>query len=43
MAIRAVVVDDDKETLDLFCDLLARHKILVVGNGYKGKEAVLLY
>jgi len=43
MTIRAVVVDDDKETLNLFCDLLASHKIKVVGKGYNGQEAVFLY
>ena len=31
MTIRAIVVDDDKETLNLFCDLLTSHKIKVVG------------
>jgi len=43
MTIRAVVVDDDKETLNLFSDLLTSHKIKVVGKGYNGQEAVFLY
>jgi len=43
MTIRAVVVDDDEETLDLFCDLLTSHKIKIVGKGYNGQEAVFLY
>ena len=43
MAIRAVVVDDDKETLNLFCDLLTSHKIQIAGKGRNGQEAVFLY
>ena len=43
MTIRAVVVDDDKETLHLFCDLLTSHKIKIVGKGYNGQEAIFLY
>jgi len=43
MSIRAVVIDDDQDTLDLFCDLLATHDIHVVGKGYNGKEAVFLF
>ena len=43
MPIRAVVVDDEKETLDLFSELLANHEIKVVGTGYNGQEAVFLF
>ncbi len=43
MPIRAVVVDDEKETLDVFSELLANHEIKVVGTGYNGQEAVFLF
>ena len=43
MPIRAVVVDDEKETLDVFSELLANHEIKVVGRGYNGQEAVFLF
>lgn len=43
MSIRAVVVDDEKDTLDLFCTLLTSHNINVVGKGYNGEEAVFLF
>lgn len=41
--IRAVIVDDDKETIQLFSDLLSSNGIKVVGKGYNGQEAVFLY
>ena len=41
--IRAIVVDDDKETLQLFSDLLASNGIKVVGKGYNGQDAVFLF
>ena len=43
MPIRAMVVDDEKETLDVFSELLANHEIKVVGRGYNGQEAVFLF
>ncbi|MFB5648637.1 MAG: response regulator [Candidatus Nitrosomaritimum aestuariumsis] len=43
MLIRAVVVDDEKETLQLFSDLLTSNGIKVVGKGYNGQDAVFLY
>jgi len=43
MPIRAIVVDDEKETLDVFSELLANHEIKVVGKGYNGQEAVFLF
>ncbi len=43
MPIRAVVVDDEKETLDVFSELLANHEIKVVGTGYNGQEAIFLF
>jgi len=41
--IRAIVVDDDKETLQLFSDLLTSNGIKVVGKGYNGQDAVFLF
>ena len=41
--IRAIVIDDDKDTLQLFSDLLASNGINVVGKGYNGQDAVFLY
>jgi len=43
MTIRAVVVDDEKETVDIFCELLTNHEIKVAGTGYNGQEAVYLF
>jgi len=43
MSIRALVVDDEKETLDLSCELLATHDIQTVGNGHNGQEALFLF
>jgi len=43
MTIRAIVVDDDKETLDLLSELLTNHEIKVVGKGYNGQEAAFLF
>lgn len=41
--IRAVVVDDDKETVALFSEILQGNNIQVVGMGYNGQEAAFLY
>lgn len=41
--IRAVIVDDDKETVDLFSEILSGNNIKVVGKGYNGQEAAFLY
>ena len=41
--IRAVVVDDDKDTIQLFSDLLSSNGIKVVGKGYNGQDAVFLF
>jgi len=41
--IRAVVVDDDKETVSLFSEILSSNNIEVVGKGYNGQEAAFLY
>jgi len=41
--IRAIVVDDDKETLVLFSEILSSNGVEVVGKGYNGQEAAFLY
>ena len=41
--IRAIVVDDDKETVSLFSEILSTNNIEVVGKGYNGQEAAFLY
>ena len=43
MTIRAVVIDDEQDTLDLFCNLLTSHEIKIVGKGYNGEEALFLF
>jgi len=41
--IRTVIIDDDKETIELFAELLTSNGIKVVGKGYNGQDAVFLY
>ena len=41
--IRAVVVDDDKDTVAIFSEILQSNDIKVVGKGYNGQEAAFLY
>ncbi len=41
--IRAVVVDDDKDTVALFSEIMQSNDIQVVGKGYNGQEAAFLY
>jgi CheY-like chemotaxis protein len=41
--IRAVVVDDDKDTVALFSEILSSNNIEVIGKGYNGQEAAFLY
>jgi len=41
--IRAIVVDDDKETVAVFSEILDSNNIEVVGKGYNGQEAAFLY
>jgi len=43
MLIRAVIIDDDKDTIQLFAELLSSNGIKVVGKGYNGQDAVFLY
>ncbi|HUU47216.1 MAG TPA: response regulator [Nitrosopumilaceae archaeon] len=41
--IRAVVVDDDKDTVVLFSEILEGNNIKVIGRGYNGQEGAFLY
>ncbi len=41
--ITAIVIDDDLDTVELFCEYLELEGIQVIGKGYDGKEAVELY
>lgn len=41
--IRAIVVDDDKDTVALFAEILEGNNIKVIGTGYNGQEAAFLY
>jgi len=43
MLIRAIIIDDDKDTIQLFAELLSSNGINVVGKGYNGQDAVFLY
>jgi two-component system chemotaxis response regulator CheY len=38
-----IVVDDDRDTVEVFCEYLAIKDIKVLGRGYDGKTAVELY
>jgi len=39
----ALVVDDDHDTVEVFCDLLQILQVSVIGRAYDGKEAVEVY
>lgn len=41
--VTAIVVDDDKDTVDVFCDYLEIKQVRVVGKGYNGKDALELF
>ena len=38
-----IVVDDDRDTVEVFCEYLSIKDIKVLGRGYDGKAAVELY
>lgn len=40
---KVLVIDDDKDTVEVFCEYLSLKDIEVVGRGYSGKDAVELY
>jgi len=41
--VRAIVADDDRETVELFSELLTSNGIKVVGKGFSGQDAVYLF
>lgn len=41
--VNCVVVDDDSDIVDLFCELLESSNVQVLAKGYDGKQAVELY
>lgn len=41
--ITAIVIDDDRDTVDVLCEFLQIKSIKVIGKGYGGIEAVDLY
>jgi len=43
MLIRCIVVDDDKNTAQVFADILELMGLEIVGKGYNGDDAVSLY
>lgn len=40
---RAIVIDDDKDTLEIFCEFLKLKKVEVVGKARNGLEALNIY
>jgi CheY-like chemotaxis protein len=38
-----IVIDDDIDTVEVFCEYLELKNALVLGKGYNGKDAVELY
>ena len=41
--VTAIVIDDDSDTVDVFCDYLEIKNVQVLGRGYNGKDAIELY
>jgi len=41
--VKVIVIDDDVDTVEVFCEYLEIKDISVVGRGYNGKTAVELY
>ena len=41
--LNVLVIDDDLNTVEVFCEFLELSDVKVVGQGYNGKEAVELY
>ncbi|KAF6242944.1 response regulator [Nitrosopumilus sp. b1] len=40
---KVIVVDDDRDTVEVFCEYLGIKDIQVLGKGFSGKDAVTLY
>ncbi len=43
MKLTAIVIDDDFDSVEIFCSLLEENNVSVVGKGHSGKEAIALY
>jgi len=41
--VKVIVVDDDVDTVEVFCEYLEIKDITVVGRGHSGKQAIELY
>jgi DNA-binding NtrC family response regulator len=41
--VTAIVIDDDVDTVDVFCDYLTLKNVKVLGRGHNGKDAFELY
>lgn len=41
--VKVIVIDDDVDTVEVFCEYLEIKDITVLGRGYNGKTAVELY
>lgn len=41
--VTAIVIDDDIDTVDVFCDYLKLKNVEVLGKGHNGKDAFELY
>jgi DNA-binding NarL/FixJ family response regulator len=41
--VSVIVIDDDVDTVEVFCEYLEIKEIQVLGRGYDGKDAVELY
>ncbi|MEM2160300.1 MAG: response regulator [Candidatus Nitrosotenuis sp.] len=41
--VKVIVIDDDIDTVEVFCEYLEIKDITVLGRGYNGKSAVELY
>lgn len=39
----AIVIDDNRDAVDVFCEYLRMYNVNVIGEGYDGKSAVELY
>ena len=40
---KVIVIDDDRDTVEVFCEYLSIKDIQVLGKGFSGKDAVSLY
>ena len=43
IVVKVIVIDDDADTVEVFCEYLEIKDIEVIGRGYNGKTAVELY